>query len=388
MKLKLLALLIVFINFSKLSSQTQELKLTGKDSTIVSSWIFGLGFNIVDDSGDMFNEVLDIKDSWNMVPYPSRISIGKYFKNGLGVEVIASYNRYKKGKEVDGMVINESFDYYAFDSRLSYDLNKIIGETGWFDPYVGVGIGYSNINSVSRGTYNGVLGFRAWFSDKLGLDANTTGKWTMKSGLTNQIQHAIGVVYRFNYKKELTEEGKEKLAEIEALQKEKDSIAAADLAKEKELELQQKIAEEKEKARLAQLEKEKQEASERKLNEIQDKIKGIGDIHFGFDSSALNSSSKSILSKLTDVFNDYPDLTLEIGSHTDSRGSREYNQLLSERRLKSTLDYLFKQGISSDKISGKAYGEDKLLNECDDNTKCSEDKHKQNRRSEINIVNF
>ena len=386
-------LLVFFVaNMFTAYSQTQIPEITKKDSTIVSSWIVGLGFNAVDDSDDTFNRLFDINDAWNAVPYPSRVSIGKYFKSGLGIEAIAAYNRYKKGKTVDGLPLDKSKDYMSLDARLSYDLNKIIGETGWFDPYVGVGLGYTHANSNSRGTYNAVFGFRTWFSDKIGLDVNTSGKWTMDKDLTNHLQHVIGVVYRFNYKKDLTKKGKKKLALIEEIEKEKerinDSIAQVDKEREDAKMLAEKLEKEKEKARLEQLEREQQEAKEKERNSIQQEINGLENVYFAFDSSTLTRSSKTILSNLIAILNSHSNLVVEVGSHTDSRGSETYNYLLSERRLKSTMDYLLEAGVSSDKIIGKAYGEKNLLNECNDNTKCSESKHKENRRVEFKIVNF
>src|SRR5690606_13415914 len=111
------------------------------------------------------NDFTTMKDQWNIVPYPSRINIGRYFRNGLGLEAIAAYNRYKEGYKVDGQINPEVKDYFSMDARLSYDLNKLVGETGWFDPYVGAGVGYTDANDVGRGTYNAVFGFRTWFSD-------------------------------------------------------------------------------------------------------------------------------------------------------------------------------------------------------------------------------
>ena len=73
-----------------------SLQLTSKDSIVQSSWVLGLGFNIVDETATPFGDTfLDIKDTWNAVPYPSRISIGRFFKNGLGIEAIGTYNKYK-----------------------------------------------------------------------------------------------------------------------------------------------------------------------------------------------------------------------------------------------------------------------------------------------------
>ncbi|WP_372756493.1 OmpA family protein [Mariniflexile sp.] len=377
-------LLCLVANILTINAQTPE--LTKKDSTIVSTWMFGIGFNAVDDSDDSIRRLLDFEDGWNVVPFPSRISVGKYFKSGFGLEAIAAYNKYKKDKIVDGFPLLEDKQYYSIDSRLSYDLNKLVGDTGWFDPYVGVGIGYTHSNDNDRGTYNAVLGFRTWFSDRLGLDVNSSGKWTMNTNFTNHLQHAIGVVYRFNYEKELNEEGKKKLELIKAEEKEKlrvsDSIALANkLAEDARLQ-REKLEKEKEAQRLAAIEKEKQELK----NKIQSKIDNLDDIYFALNSSYLSSKSRNVLNNLIIILNEHPKLLLEISSHTDSRGAASYNQKLSERRLKSTLDYLFGKGVETSRVEGKAFGEEQLINECDDNTKCSEIKHQENRRSDIKII--
>ncbi len=378
-------LVFLIANTFIIHSQTPE--LTKKDSTIVSSWIFGIGFNIVDDSDDRSHKLFDFKEGWNAVPFPSRLSIGKYFKSGLGLEAIASYNKYKKGKIADGLPVTDDKDYYSIDSRLSYDLNKIIGETGWFDPYIGVGAGYTHSNDISRGTYNAVLGFRTWFSDRWGLDINTSGKWTMNRNYTDHLQHAVGVVYRFNIKKDLTEEGKAKLELInEENEKNRvsDSIMLANKQAEEARLLSERLEKEKEATRLAELEKEKAETR----NKIQSKIDALEKIHFPFNSSSLTVVSKNTLNKLLQILNEHPKLSIEITSHTDARGSDIYNHKLSESRLKSTLDYLFDNAVENDRVVGKAFGEEKLTNECDDHVKCTELKHQQNRRSEIKIISF
>lgn len=380
--------LLVFLIANIFTMHSQTSPLTKKDSTIVSSWIFGVGFNVVDDSDDTFNRLFDFKSAWNAVPYPSRISVGNYFKNGLGIEGILSYNKYKKGKIADGLPVDNDKDYFSIDSRLSYDLNKIIGYTGWFDPYLGIGAGFTHANDISRGTFNAVLGFRTWFSDKFGLDVNTSGKWTMNTNYTNHLQHVLGVVYRFDFNKELTKKGEEKLKLITAEENEalriNDSILLANKQAEEARFLAEKLVKEKEALRLAQLEKERTDLK----NEIQNKIDTLENIYFPLDTSTLTKSSKDVLNKLMLILNEYPKLTLEITSHTDSRGSEIYNQKLSECRLKSTLDYLFEKGIETNRITGGAFGENRLVNECDDNVKCPEVKHKQNRRSEIKIINY
>lgn len=82
--------------------------------------------------------------------------------------------------------------------------------------------------------------------------------------------------------------------------------------------------------------------------------------------------------------NQYPELVIEIGSHTDRRGTNAYNEKLAERRAKATYDYLLSKDISEDRISTyKGYGEAKPAIDCE---RCSEKDHQLNRRSMFSVV--
>ena len=371
----------------------EELQITSKDSIVQSSWIFGLGFNAVDDSGNVFEGLFNVSDEWNILPYPSRVSIGRYFKSGLGVEAIGTINKYKEGKIIDGTINPADTDYFGLDARITYDLNKIIGETAWFDPYVGIGAGYTDANNLGRGTYNAVVGFRTWFSDRWGLDFNSSGKWAMSrsNGATNHIQHAAGVVYQFGIEKGLSKRGEEKLELMEAIEKEKqrqmDSIAEVDRLREEAL-LAERLKAEKEKAALAAAEKAKEDAQNARRKKIEDEISDLGYVYFELNSSTLNKRSKNILDSLAVIIKDNPSLRIKITSHTDSRGESKYNQWLSQRRVDSTNKYLLLTGVDDSNLSTEAFGETMLLNECDDTTYCPEEKHQINRRSEFVVLEF
>ena len=370
-------------------SGAQELQLNAKDSVVASSWMIGLGYNFVDDSGDMIKELFDFKDQWNAVAFPSRLSLGRYFKNGLGVEAIGTYNKYKVGKLIDGSINSTEMDYFGLDARLSYDLNKLIGETSWFDPYVGVGIGYSEASNEGRGTYNAVVGFRTWISDRFGLDFSSSGKWTMDNSLTNHLQHSASLMYRFDIEKGLSKKGLEKLALIQENQRVSDSIAAAKKAEEEARLMAERLAQEKEKARLAAEEQARKDAENKRRTDLENKIKDLGNVYFSLNSSYLSKPYKELLDKLAMLMEENPALTLKVGSHADSRGAEKYNQWLSEKRVKQTLDYLIGQkGIDASRLTGDGYGETQLTNECDNNTYCPESKHKLNRRSEFEIVEY
>ena len=84
--------------------------------------------------------------------------------------------------------------------------------------------------------------------------------------------------------------------------------------------------------------------------------------------------------------NEYKRLKVDVRSHTDSRGSDAYNLALSERRAKATKDYLISKSIKASRLTGRGYGETKLINNCANNVNCSEEEHALNRRSEFIVV--
>ncbi|HWR94426.1 MAG TPA: OmpA family protein [Flavobacterium sp.] len=113
---------------------------------------------------------------------------------------------------------------------------------------------------------------------------------------------------------------------------------------------------------------------------------GIKDIYFDFDKSNITPKAAIELEKILDVMNQYPKMKIDVRSFTDSRGTHKYNEKLSDRRAKSTVSWLINNGISTDRISGKGFGETQLVNKCSDNVKCTEEEHQANRRSEFIIT--
>jgi len=115
----------------------------------------------------------------------------------------------------------------------------------------------------------------------------------------------------------------------------------------------------------------------------------ISPIYFDFDKSNIREDAQYELENIVTVMNNHPDMIIKIESHTDSRGNREYNRSLSDRRAKSTRDYILSRGFAKNRIeSAKGFGEANLLNHCDDanRNKCTEEEHQLNRRSYFYIV--
>jgi outer membrane protein OmpA-like peptidoglycan-associated protein len=113
----------------------------------------------------------------------------------------------------------------------------------------------------------------------------------------------------------------------------------------------------------------------------------LNNIYYDFDKWAIRPEAASTLDKLAVFLKDNPGITVELGSHTDARGSDDYNLLLSDKRAASAVEYLLtEQGIDTEKITSKGYGETQLVNRCDDGQSCSETEHQLNRRTEIKIT--
>ncbi|MDT7833273.1 OmpA family protein [Flavobacteriaceae bacterium S356] len=115
----------------------------------------------------------------------------------------------------------------------------------------------------------------------------------------------------------------------------------------------------------------------------------INPIYFDFDKWDVREDAEYELEKIVTVMNEYPEMVIRIESHTDSRGGSDYNRILSDKRAKSTRDYIISRGIAANRIqSAKGFGEDQLLNHCNDANSgtCSEQEHQKNRRSYFYIV--
>lgn len=113
----------------------------------------------------------------------------------------------------------------------------------------------------------------------------------------------------------------------------------------------------------------------------------INPIYFDLDKHFIRSDASLELTKVLNIMNKYPDIRVELGSHTDCRASQKYNWALSDRRATSSKEWLVKSGIDADRITGKGYGETQPVNKCSDGVKCTEAEHEQNRRTEFLIVN-
>lgn len=110
-------------------------------------------------------------------------------------------------------------------------------------------------------------------------------------------------------------------------------------------------------------------------------------IYYDLDKANIREDASSDLEKLTTFLIDNPTFDIEIGSHTDSRGSEDYNLKLSQERAQAVVSYLSQKGIDKTRLVAKGYGETQLINNCSNGANCSEEQHQLNRRTEFKVIN-
>lgn len=112
----------------------------------------------------------------------------------------------------------------------------------------------------------------------------------------------------------------------------------------------------------------------------------LSNIYYNYDDDKILPDAEKDLNAILELMVKYPEMVIELGSHTDSRGDDDYNQKLSLRRANSARRWLINKGIDSKRIQAKGYGETVILNNCSNGEDCTDDEHRFNRRTEFKIL--
>lgn len=118
------------------------------------------------------------------------------------------------------------------------------------------------------------------------------------------------------------------------------------------------------------------------------KVITLEDVYYDYDKFFIRSDAAEELDKVVQFMRKYPSLELELSSHTDARGSDEYNRRLSQNRAQAAVDYIVSRGIERRRLVAAGYGETQLVNRCANGVRCSDAEHQQNRRTEIKVLRF
>jgi len=112
----------------------------------------------------------------------------------------------------------------------------------------------------------------------------------------------------------------------------------------------------------------------------------VDHIYFDYESSYLSKKAKTRLQKIVVLMKKNPKMIIECAGHTDSNGPDSYNAWMADRRAKRAVDYIVNRGIKVNRITGKGYGANQLINQCGKDVECTERQHAENRRTEFVII--
>ncbi|MGV6845829.1 MAG: OmpA family protein [Lutibacter sp.] len=179
-------------------------------------WLISFGTNFVDfyptniqgmvsENGvptKWYDQFFNLNDHYNYVIAPTKFSVGRYLNSSFNTEVSVSFNKIEK---VGSIKLKESVSYFAIDANVIYNLNKIIGKTKWFEPYLLGGSGFNakgnNLANAIRfknyASFNGGFGAKVWLVNKLGIKAQTVYKHFFSNGSFPHFQHSISIIYKF-----------------------------------------------------------------------------------------------------------------------------------------------------------------------------------------------
>ena len=161
-------------------------------------WAVSFGANIVDfyqssSISGKFDDIVGSSSDWNILPSVTRVSLEKYIEKGFSLQFSGSFNKITSLKTID----DSDFLYYSVDAIVKYDLNDLVGETSWFDPFVYIGGGYATANDQGEGILNVGLGFNTWFNENLGINFQTGSKSGFTDKVAAHLQTSLGLVIKF-----------------------------------------------------------------------------------------------------------------------------------------------------------------------------------------------
>ena len=171
-----------------------------------SKWAIGFGINAVDirtphQFGDFLKDWGGTKDL-NILPAVTKLSVARYIGAGFSAEIEGSLNKIKEG--FDGYSEDKSF--WNANLQAKYALRRLFTtESGWFDPYIKVGGGYTAYESRfddKEGGFKALAGggINFWFTDHLGVNLQTGYHHGFQKNGTDYFQHSAGIVIKFGSK--------------------------------------------------------------------------------------------------------------------------------------------------------------------------------------------
>ena len=166
-------------------------------------WMFGVSWAAIDDNGSKFTKLFDVKNSWNLLPYPSSLTVDRYFKYGWSMEFGATYSKYKLGKLINDST-NFQGTFFNFDASAKYSFSQLYAPRAqWLDPFLTAGIGYTYRQegaATHAPTVNLGGGVNFWLYKGIGIRLQSSAKLGVYPGFwdtpENYLQHTAGLVFK------------------------------------------------------------------------------------------------------------------------------------------------------------------------------------------------
>ena len=183
---------LLLLSFSNANAQDEN-----------NPWAITIGVNAVDfypvvetaTLGDYFDEYFNLSDHYNFLPSLSSISVSKYLGDGFSFMAAGTINEIDKVGDSSA----DDLSYYGIDGTIKYSFAKLINSKV-VEPYLGVGGGYTWVDEIGAGTLNGTAGLTFWFSENIGITAQSSYKHAFEDYLAKHFQHTVGLAIKFGGK--------------------------------------------------------------------------------------------------------------------------------------------------------------------------------------------
>lgn len=200
MKRMLLSLIVFFCVSQSIAQPNGTLKVYKP-----YKWMFGVEWTAIDDNGDKFGKLFDLNNSWNLKPYPTRLTVDRYFIYGWSIEFAGSYMEYSEGTIINDST-NVSATFISGDINGKYSFYQSYAPSArWIDPYLTFGLGYTYRSAGAfehTPTVNLGGGINFWITHNIGIRLSSNAKFAVYPGIwdtpENYLQHNAGIVVRFN----------------------------------------------------------------------------------------------------------------------------------------------------------------------------------------------
>lgn len=204
MKIPLLFLLLCcwFSVFSQVASNENE-STHFHDSIMLEkkyAFVIGFGGNIVDNTSTRNNQFLDWSQHYNIIPFPSKISLDRSWNSFFSTNIALTINQLYKEQYHNGELVgNISTGYVALDLLQKLFLDQYFFKKNWLDIDIGAGLGINIADKSFNQTFDAGAGIDIWIFPKWGLRFQTLGKFAFHKNMlaNNHIQHSAEILWRF-----------------------------------------------------------------------------------------------------------------------------------------------------------------------------------------------